>query len=207
MQTWLQSKNLREFIDDEASEDKVQTTLDGKSDEEKATYLRKRLKAYTAICMAMPESHIHLVQNTKEGDAYQAWANVKEEFQRNSAIGAMKLRMKLYTMKYGNYPTFSKFAEEIQTTCIRLKEMGDDVGEKEQVCLLMNGLLLESNKYKTTVTQILNTKDITFSNACSMARDDFAVFDGFDYPTNISTETLLEKPEKALSVQNESKWE
>ena len=72
MQTWLQSKNLREFIDEEASEDKVQTTLDGKSDEEKATYLRKRLKAYTAICMAMPESHIHLAgvqQSTKIKDA------------------------------------------------------------------------------------------------------------------------------------------
>ena len=68
----------------------------------------KQLQAYTAICLAMPDSHIHLVENTEEGDAYGAWMNIKQEFESIKKVEVVAYMYSTYELR----PTC-----KIQTKC------------------------------------------------------------------------------------------
>ncbi len=106
-------------------------------------------KAWTSICLAVePEQQIH-VRDTKT--AKQAWDVLKSQFARESILQKVRLRQKYYSCRFQSGGNMLEYINSLRSLHDQLKEMGENMDDKELAMTLLASL---PEEFKPLITAL-----------------------------------------------------
>jgi len=135
---------------------------DDASVEEKRRWKRGDSLARTILLQSVDYGQMQLL--TSCATANEMWEKLKSKYETDTLSNQAKLRKEFHNIKKGKL-SLDKYIKEFDALCDKLRGVGVDVKEEDKILQLTEGL--PSEDWDVIVTAILETRDVTYEEACN----------------------------------------
>ena len=118
----------------------------------------------------------HVIDAVEDGDGKAAWEKLLERYDHGAAMSKMDLYMEIVHMGYtgfgsGEYEgTFADFITAFEAKYKRLVELGESIGEKVRIALLLNAIPKSWETIRETLELQIKEEDMTWERVTGIIK-------------------------------------
>jgi len=135
---------------------------EGATLEEKRRWKRGDSLARTILLQSVDYGQMQLLTSCET--ANEMWEKLKSKYETDTLSNQAKLRREFHNIRKGKQ-SLEKYIKEFDALCDKLRGVGVEVKEEDKILQLTEGL--PSEDWDVIVTAILETRDVTYEEACN----------------------------------------